>query len=284
MEKIDLHMHTTISDGTDTPLEIIDAVRSAGMDLFSVTDHDAISACGTIRQILADGDPGFISGIEFSCRDEYGKYHILGYGYDSEAGAIRSIVEKGHNMRIEKTGTRLEKLRNAFGISFSEEDVRWLYANHNPGKPHIAKLMKKLGYVDSISDAFDKYLNHLGVPAVYIRPEEAIEAIREQRFIGKCGFTKIHWKNRLGELAILIGEKDFRGKGYGADAIRLLCRFGFEEMNLHKIKALVFDFNAPALRCYEKCGFVREGVLKQEIFREGAYHDVVSMALFRSES
>ena len=179
MEKIDLHMHTTISDGTDTPLEIIDAVRSAGMDLFSVTDHDAISACGTIRQTLADGDPRFISGIEFSCRDEYGKYHILGYGYDSEAGAIRSIVERGHNMRIEKTGTRLEKLRNAFGISFSEEDVRWLYANHNPGKPHIAKLMKKLGYVDSISDAFDKYLNHLGVPAVYIRPEEAIEAIRE---------------------------------------------------------------------------------------------------------
>lgn len=179
MEKIDLHMHTTISDGTDTPLEIIHAVRSAGMDLFSVTDHDAISACGTIRQTLADGDPRFISGIEFSCRDEYGKYHILGYGYDSEAGAIRSIVERGHNMRIEKTGTRLEKLRNAFGISFSEEDVRWLYANHNPGKPHIAKLMKKLGYVDSISDAFDKYLNHLGVPAVYIRPEEAIKAIRE---------------------------------------------------------------------------------------------------------
>ena len=116
-------MHTTISDGTDTPLEIIDAVRSAGMDLFSVTDHDAISACGTIRQTLADGDPRFISGIEFSCRDEYGKYHILGYGYDSEAGAIRSIVERGHNMRIEKTGTRLEKLRNAFGISFSEEDA-----------------------------------------------------------------------------------------------------------------------------------------------------------------
>ena len=55
------------------------------------------------------------------------------------------------------------------------------------------------------------------------------------------------------------------------------------EMNLHKIKAVVFDFNEPALRCYEKCGFVREGVLKQEIFREGAYHDVVSMALFQDE-
>lgn len=109
----------------------------------------------------------------------------------------------------------------------------------------------------------------------------AIETLADRRFIGKCGFTKIHWKNRLGELAILIGDPAFRGKGYGADAIAVLCKFGFEELNLHKIKALVFDFNEAALRCYEKCGFRREAVLKQEIYREGAYHDVVSLALFR---
>ncbi len=107
----------------------------------------------------------------------------------------------------------------------------------------------------------------------------AIETKAENRFIGQCGFVKINWKNRVGELAILIGEKDFRGKGFGADAIRTLCDFGFREMNLHKIKALVFDFNAAAIRCYEKCGFVQEGLLKEEIFREGAYHDVVCMAL-----
>ena len=112
----------------------------------------------------------------------------------------------------------------------------------------------------------------------------AIETKDERRFIGQCGFVKVNWKNRLGELAILIGEKDDRGRGYGADAIQALCRFGFMEMNLRKIKALVFDFNAPALRCYEKCGFEREGVLKQEIYREGAYHDVVCMALFRQEA
>ena len=109
----------------------------------------------------------------------------------------------------------------------------------------------------------------------------AIEIKETSRFIGQCGFVKVNWKNRVAELAILIGEKDCRGKGYGADAIQTLCTFGFMEMNLHKIKAVVFDFNEPALRCYEKCGFVREGVLKQEIFREGAYHDVVSMALLQ---
>ena len=103
----------------------------------------------------------------------------------------------------------------------------------------------------------------------------AIETKEERRFIGKCGFTRVNWKNRLAELAILIGDKEYRGKGYGTDAIQTLCRFGFEEMNLHKIKATVFDFNQSALRCYEKCAFEREGVLKQEMYREGAYHDVI---------
>ena len=109
----------------------------------------------------------------------------------------------------------------------------------------------------------------------------AIETLSDRRFIGKCGFTRVNSKNRLGELAILIGEKECRGKGFGADAIETLCRFGFEEMNLHKIKAVVFGFNVPALRCYEKCGFQREGLLKQEMYREGKYHDVVMLGLIR---
>ena len=109
----------------------------------------------------------------------------------------------------------------------------------------------------------------------------AIETLDGRLFIGKCGFTKVNWKNRLAEIAILIGDPACHGKGYGTDAIQTLCRFGFEEMNLHKIKALVFDFNRAAVRCYEKCGFQKEAVLKQEIYREGAYHDVIVMALFR---
>lgn len=110
----------------------------------------------------------------------------------------------------------------------------------------------------------------------------AIETLKEHEFIGKCGFTAINWKNRLGEIAILIGEKKMHGLGYGTDAVNLLCRLGFEEMNLHKIKAEVMDFNKPAIRCYEKCGFVQEGVLRDEVYREGNYHDVIVMGKFRT--
>ena len=109
----------------------------------------------------------------------------------------------------------------------------------------------------------------------------AVETKKDRVLIGKCGFIKVNWKNRVGELGILLGDPDYRGKGYGADAVRVLCQFGFNELNLHKIKATVFDFNTPALRCYEKCGFQREGILEKEIYREGAYHDVLLMRLFR---
>ena len=111
----------------------------------------------------------------------------------------------------------------------------------------------------------------------------AVESIAEKKLIGQCGFIKVNWKNRVGEIGILIGEKAYRNRGFGEDAVRTLCRFGFEEMNLRKIKASVIAFNAPALRCYEKCGFQKEGALEQEIYREGAYHDLVLMRLFRTE-
>ena len=177
IKKIDLHIHTTVSDGTDRPEEIIDRVREAGIDLFSVTDHDAMYSSEVVLQHLKAGDPRFIPGIEFSCRDELGKYHILGYAYDPHAETIRSIVETGHNTRVEKMGLRLDLIREKFGIVFSQEDRDLLFANHNPGKPHLANLLVRHGFAESISQAFRDYLDSLEVPAVYIRPEEAIRAV-----------------------------------------------------------------------------------------------------------
>ena len=69
---IDMHMHTTASDGTDSPEEILKAVKYA--------DHDAVKSCVKMQTLLSEKDPVFINGIEFSCKDGGGKYHILGFG------------------------------------------------------------------------------------------------------------------------------------------------------------------------------------------------------------
>lgn len=96
--------------------------------------------------------------------------------------------------------------------------------------------------------------------------------------MGRCGVTRLDWKNRLGELGIMIGP-GHRGNGYGKEAIALLTDFCFREMNLHKLKVQVYAFNTGAIRCYEANGFVQEGLLKAELYRDGEYRDVVVMGL-----
>ena len=103
------------------------------------------------------------------------------------------------------------------------------------------------------------------------------------RHIGNCGLMAIDRDNRTATLGILIGEKDCRGKGYGTEAVRTLCRFAFEEMDLRKIRLDTHEDNEAALRAYGKVGFRREGVLRQEFYRKGRALDVVRMGLLRDE-
>ena len=175
--KIDLHMHTTVSDGTDTPQQILTCAKDAGLSLFAVTDHDAIKAGRIIRELLADGDPRFLTGVEFSCRDGEGKYHILGYHYDPDAESINRVVETGHNLRMKKVETRIQFLISEFHMEFPEEEVAEILAMDNPGKPHIANMMIRHGYAESRDRAIKEYINKLHVKADYLLPEEAIRCI-----------------------------------------------------------------------------------------------------------
>lgn len=174
---VDLHMHTNVSDGTDTPKELLSRVRAANIDVFSVTDHDAIAACTQINALLRPDDPHFLFGVEFSCKDEHGKYHILGYGYDPNASSIRTIVDIGHANRMKKLDLRLQYLKEDHAICFPDADVEALHMLSNPGKPHLAKLMVKYGLAETITSAFHTVLNHLNVPDYYTRPEDAIRGI-----------------------------------------------------------------------------------------------------------
>ena len=177
IKAIDLHMHTTVSDGTDSPAEIVSCVKEAGISLFSVTDHDAIKGCETILSAREEGDPLFITGVEFSCRDERGRYHILGYGYDPSSPAIRDVVEEGHGYRMEKFEGRLKFLESEFGIVFPDEDLDWLYRQDNPGKPHLGNLIAKAGYAPDKDSAIRDYINKARFPVKYVRPGEAISGI-----------------------------------------------------------------------------------------------------------
>ncbi|HWZ85907.1 MAG TPA: GNAT family protein, partial [Thermoanaerobaculia bacterium] len=111
----------------------------------------------------------------------------------------------------------------------------------------------------------------------------AICLAQGDRHIGNCGLVGIDRDNRTATLGIFIGEKDCRGRGLGEEAVRALCRFAFDEMDLRKIRLDVHAGNTDAVATYERVGFRREGVLREEQFRKGGPVDVIRMGLLRPE-
>lgn len=109
----------------------------------------------------------------------------------------------------------------------------------------------------------------------------AIEDIETGKYIGGCGIQNVNWLSRVALVGIMIGDKKYWGKGYGTDAMNTLVSFIFNNMNIAKVRLSTFSFNERAIKCYKKCGFVVEGVLKNEIFKDGQYYDEIIMSIFR---
>lgn len=101
--------------------------------------------------------------------------------------------------------------------------------------------------------------------------------------IGSAGLYRIEWISRTAEYRIVIGEKDFWDKGIGTEVAGLILQYGFEKLNLNKIWLGVNASNQRAVKSYEKAGFVREGVLRQEIYRNSTYYDAIRMSVLRDE-
>jgi RimJ/RimL family protein N-acetyltransferase len=106
---------------------------------------------------------------------------------------------------------------------------------------------------------------------------------KSEKPIGITSLINLDYKNRNAECIIDIGDKEAWGKGYGAEALKLLLDFGFLEMNLHRISLSVFSFNSRAVKLYEKLGFQREGKLRESIFRDGQWHDILQMSILKNE-
>jgi RimJ/RimL family protein N-acetyltransferase len=101
--------------------------------------------------------------------------------------------------------------------------------------------------------------------------------------IGNIGLHRIDWIARHADAGIVIGEKEYWGRGYGTDAMRALLKLAFDAMNLHKVTLGVFEGNPRALRCYEKCGFRVIGTRVEHRFKEGRYLNEVMMEILRRD-
>jgi len=110
----------------------------------------------------------------------------------------------------------------------------------------------------------------------------AVETL-DGELVGSVGLHNINWVERKAELGIMIGEPQFWGRGYGSDAVCEILRIAFEKMNLHRVYLRVFENNPRAIRVYEKCGFQKEGVLRQDHYFGRCYSDTFIMAILKQE-
>jgi RimJ/RimL family protein N-acetyltransferase len=111
----------------------------------------------------------------------------------------------------------------------------------------------------------------------------AIETLAERRYIGGIDLRGIDWLDRHAEIGIAIGDKSCWSKGYGTDAMRVIMRMGFETMGLNRLWLKVLAFNERGIHCYQKCGFRREGVLREDRLVGGVYYDGIIMGILARE-
>jgi RimJ/RimL family protein N-acetyltransferase len=110
-----------------------------------------------------------------------------------------------------------------------------------------------------------------------------IRALEDDRLIGDTGLDGVRWSHGDAFVGIGLGERQYWNKGYGTDAMRIILRFAFTELNLHRLTLNVFEYNRRAMRSYEKAGFAVEGRQRGWIHRDGNRYDLIYMGLLRSE-
>ena len=111
----------------------------------------------------------------------------------------------------------------------------------------------------------------------------AIRTLADDSLIGFVDLDGIQWMYGDSFVGIGIGDRAYWGRGYGTDAMRVLLRYAFAELNLHRVSLNVFSYNQRAIRAYEKAGFVVEGCQRQALRRDGQYHDLIFMGVLRED-
>ncbi len=217
---IDLHIHSTVSDGTDTPEEIVEKISCKdGVKIFALTDHDTISGIEKLPAKFPDTIL-FINGVEFSCKIADGdKCHILAYFFDATNEAFQQLLSKGNELRKIQLALRLKYLSKKYNITFSESDIAEICQSTVVGKPHIVNFVSDKFGLDKENLYKDLHICYVGDA----RQDAAtvINAIKESGGISV-------WAHPLGgEGEPLLSNKAFQSR------LHELCNLGIQGLECY---------------------------------------------------
>lgn len=185
MRRPDLHLHTTASDGVFTPGKLAQLLQRADVTCFAITDHDTLTGLSEAASAAYDRGLAYIPGVEISTEGE-DEVHILGYGVREKDPVLLSFFqerERERAIRVRRMGERLNQL----GCSLPLDEIL-SGAGSSVGRPHLARAMVAQGYVESVQEAFEKYLGR-GRPA-YV-PREKLPASRAIRLLRERGAVPV---------------------------------------------------------------------------------------------
>lgn len=178
---IDLHTHTTASDGSLTPAQLVRYASQKGVTVIAITDHDTIDGNA---EAMAEGKREGVTvvpGVEISVDYSPGSMHMLGFFIDFNNNALGGKLKQLQDSRADRNPRIIEKL-NQLGIHITYQEVIDISGGGQVGRPHIAQVLLQKGYTRSIQEAFDRYLGK-GAPAYFdkfrLEPARAIEMIAE---------------------------------------------------------------------------------------------------------
>jgi predicted metal-dependent phosphoesterase TrpH len=213
---IDLHAHTNVSDGYDSPEELIEYAHALDISVLAVTDHDTVAGWQRLRKLERTGDVVIVPGAEISCRTEGGmSVHMLGYLFDPEDAHLNQLMALTRDDRIPRM-KKIIQLLNQADIDLTFDDVAAQSGSAaTVGRPHLADAMISRGVVATRDEAFARYLHNdspFYVGHLAPTPIEAVGAIR----------------NAGGISVLAHGLAGSRGATYSLDEIDLLIRSGLD--------------------------------------------------------
>ncbi len=179
--QVDLHVHTTASDGALTPREVVALAHRLGIQILAITDHDTVAGVGEALAHATEVGLTLIPGVEISAEQNGVQAHILGYYVDHTFPPLVEELDLLAQARLRRAAKTLERLTE-MGIPLAWESLAEAVEQGVVGRPHIAKALVENGFVSSISEAFGRYLNPgqaAYVPRLKATPVQAIRMIRQ---------------------------------------------------------------------------------------------------------
>jgi len=177
---VDLHSHTTASDGALSPRELVKLAARHGVRVLALTDHDSVSGLPEAIEEAARHGVEIVPGLEINCDVPGAEVHVLGYCVDWQAEWFESFLTEQRAERTARVHRIVERLAE-LGLPLTADEVFAICKEGSPGRPHVAQAMINRGYVKSVREAFDRYLRADGpanVPRRRLTPVDAVAVIR----------------------------------------------------------------------------------------------------------